>query len=196
MAMTCPPAGTPRTDDLMLATCAALYQQEVAAEEDLHRTLPFFTTALGIVIGALGFASGQMPPLPAIGDRFGMTLFCLSALPLGLAMLDAALVLSWLLRAVTRRDHQRVGPEDRLRATLEQQRAARQANGTPPDQMDALLLDDMRHVLLDSYCAVTPGNRAINRDRHLFRARASTHLVRSLMWALSATILIFILGKV
>lgn len=194
--MTNPLTGTPRTDDLMLATCTALYQQEVAAEEDLHRTLPFFTTALGIVIGALGFASAQMPPLPATGDRFGMTLFCLSALPLGLAMLDASLVLFWLLKAVARREHQRIGPEDRLRATLAQRHAARQADGTPPGQMDARLLDDMRHVLLDAYCAVTPGNRVINRDRHRFRAQASTHLVRSLMWALSATIVIFILGKV
>src|SRR5580698_7322344 len=47
------PVATPETTAFLLATFADLYRQEVAAEEDVHRTLPFFGTALGIVVAAL-----------------------------------------------------------------------------------------------------------------------------------------------
>ncbi len=42
---------TPETATLLLATFAELYRHEVGAQEDVHRTLPFFGTALGIVAG-------------------------------------------------------------------------------------------------------------------------------------------------
>ena len=37
---------TPETATLLLATFAELYRHEVGAQEDVHRTLPFFGTAL------------------------------------------------------------------------------------------------------------------------------------------------------
>jgi hypothetical protein len=43
----------PEHTALLLAIFADLYRQEIAAEEDVHRFLPFFGTAPGIVIGAL-----------------------------------------------------------------------------------------------------------------------------------------------
>ena len=185
----------PQTTEFMLATLAELYTAEVAAEEDVHRTLPFFATALGIVIGALGYAAGLMPPLPALENGRGVLAFGASALCLGMATADAGRVLYWLLRAVARRDHARIGPEDALCDRMAAARAEHEAGGTPPHLMDATLLDDMRQYLLDDYRAITPANRAINRSRHLFRANASTHLVRSLGWALAATIVIVLANK-
>ena len=53
----------------------------------------------------------------------------------------------------------------------------------------------MRQTLLDSYTTVTPINRGLNRKRTRFRALASSHLVRSLIWALAATTVIFVADK-
>ena len=191
-----PPDTTPQTTDLMLSSFAGLYRQEVAAEEDIHRTLPFFTTALGIVVGALGFAAGQVPPLPAMSNRSGIVLFAACAGLLLLSVGEAVLVLYWLLRAVARREHRRIGPEVLLRNELDKRRAAHLAAGLTPHRMDALLLHEMRQFLLQSYREVTPGNRAINRDRHLSRGNAAKHLIRALGWALIASVTIFVAGKV
>jgi len=45
-------AATPETTAYLPGMFADLYRQEIAAEEDVHRTLPFFATALRIIIGA------------------------------------------------------------------------------------------------------------------------------------------------
>ena len=50
----------PDTTALLLTAFADLYRQEVTAAEDVHRTLPFFGTALGIVVGinpSVGFTT-------------------------------------------------------------------------------------------------------------------------------------------
>lgn len=50
-----------RTAAMLLATFQDAYRQEISAEEDVHRTLPFFATALGLVIAAVNYALGQLP---------------------------------------------------------------------------------------------------------------------------------------
>jgi hypothetical protein len=67
------PDATPETTLLLLATFADLYRQEVSAEEDVHRTLPFFGTALGIVIGALAYAAGRLPKWPDVMATQGLS---------------------------------------------------------------------------------------------------------------------------
>jgi hypothetical protein len=57
------------------------------------------------------------------------------------------------------------------------------------------LLKDTRQMLLDSYTTTTPNKRDINQRRYKFRAKAASHLVRSLIWALSATPVIFVADK-
>jgi len=104
-------------------------------------------------------------------------------------------VLVWLSRAIARRDYQRIGPETALRTRFAELQAYYDTQGIVGQQQDRELVKDMRQVLLDSYTAVTPVNRSINQRRYRFRALASSHLVRSLIWALGATSVIFIADK-
>ena len=69
------------------------------------------------------------------------------------------------------------------------------AEGISGEQQDRELLKDTRQMLLDLYTSTTPINREINQRRYKFRARAASHLVRSLIWALSATTVIFVADK-
>jgi len=180
---------------LMVATFADLYRQEIAAEEDVHRTLPFFGTALGIVIGALAYAAGRLPKLADVATHRGLLAFALSAGLLGLAIIEAALVLVWLSRAIARRDYRRVGPEPAFQARLAALHAYYEQRGISAEAPNGELARDMHQALIESYAAVTPANRELNQKRTKFRALASSHLVRSLIWALGATTVIFMADK-
>jgi hypothetical protein len=189
------PSATPETNTFLLATFADLYRQEVGAEEDIHRALPFFGTALGIVIGALAYAAGRLPKWPDLATDRGLIAFVTADLLLGLAVLEAGCVLVWISLAIARRNYQRIGSETDIRARVTELQAYYDRKGIPAEQQDRELLKDTRQMLLDSYAATTPANRDINQRRYKFRARAASHLIRSLIWALSATTVIFIADK-
>lgn len=190
------PSPTAETTTLLLATFADLYRQEVGAEEDVHRTLPFFGTALGIVIGALAYAAGRLPKWPSLTTRDEQIAFSAAAAFLGLAIIEAGCVLVWVSRAIARRDYKRIGPETEIRNRLTDLHAFYEGQGINGDRRDRELAQDIRQTLLDSYTAATPANRVLNQMRYKFRARASSHLVRSLIWALVATSVIFLADKV
>jgi hypothetical protein len=190
------PAPTPETTDFLLTTFADLYRQEVAAEEDVHRTLPFFGTALGIVIAALAYAAGRLPKwcdLVAVGH--GRIAFCVSTVLIGLSITEAVFVLVFVSRAIARRAYQRIGPEPALRTRMYELRAYYEGQGVDEVTQDKEMAKDMRVVLLDSYTEVTSSNRILNQRRYRFRALASSHLVRSLIWALVATSVMFVTDK-
>ncbi len=184
---------TPETTALLLATFADLYRQEVGAEEDVHRSLPFFATALGIVIGALAYAAGRLPPWPDLVSH--RAAFLAAATLLTLAIGEAGCVLVFLSRAIARRDYQRVGPEPQFHLRLRELQGYYQRQSLTAEALDRALLDDLRQLLIESYLVSTPANRMLTRQRYAFRARASMHLVRSLIWALSATSVIFVADK-
>ena len=171
---------SPEDAALLLATFAELYRHEIGAEEDVHRALPFFGTALGIVVGALAYAAGRLPRLPDVTMPRSRVAFWLTGALLALAVVEAGCVLLFLSRATARRSYRRVGPEAVLRAKAS------------PGRDPAL---DMRRVLLDSYTEITPFNRELNQRRQKLRALASSHLIRSLIWALGATTVIFVADK-
>ncbi len=185
----------PETTVLLLATFADLYRQEVGAEEDVHRTLPFFGTALGIVIGAVAYAAGRLPRWSDLTNYGGLTAFTVATVLLGLAIVEAACVIGWISRAIARREYHRIGPETELRARVAELEAYYRSRGIGGSQRDAGLVTDIRQMLLDSYTATTPANRNLNQLRYKFRARASSHLIRSLIWALAATSVIFLGDK-
>jgi hypothetical protein len=103
--------------------------------------------------------------------------------------------LVWISLAIGRREYRRIGPE----AALRDRQAALQAyyirHGVTGSEQDSHLALDMRQALLDSYAETTQANRVVNQRRYRFRALASSHLVRSLIWALSATTVIFVTDK-
>ena len=179
----------------MLSTFADLYRQEVGAEEDVHRTLPFFGTALGIVIGAVAYAAGRLPKWTDLTTHPAVAAFAAATVLLSLAIVEAAFVLIFLSRAIARRDYRRVGPETALRTRLRELQVYYHGQGATGDLQDAEIVKDMQQVLLDSYTTVTPINRGLNQRRYRFRSLASSHLVRSLIWALGATSVIFAADK-
>lgn len=189
------PPATPQTTALPLGTFADLHRQEAAAEQDIFRTLPFFGTALGIGIAALIYAAGRLPKWPDLTTDRGLDIFAAAGVLLTLAIFEAICVPVCLSRALTRRPYQRIGPGPALRARLDELQAFYQRQGVAASRQDGELVEDMRQVLLESYVAVRPVNRAFNQRRYKLRARAAQHLIRSLIRAGGTTIVIFVSDK-
>ena len=185
----------PRTAALLLATFAEFYRQETGAEEDVHRSLPFFGTAFGIVIGALAYAAGRLPRWPDVARHEGRAAFWVAGGLLALSVLDAICVLVFLARAIKRRDYRRIGPEADLQARVAGLQDQYDAAGISGDERDRRLAGNVQQILIESYAQVTPLNRGLNRRRYRFRALASSHLIRSLNWALGATTIILVADK-
>ncbi len=191
-----PTAATPETTTFLLMTFAEFYRQEVGAEEDVHRSLPFFGTALGLVIGALAYAAGRLPKWTEVADWRSVVAFLTSAAFLLLAVAEASFVLFWLFRAITQHRYRRIGFEKALMLRLDDLRRYYDKQGLAADRQDRALATDMRQALLNSYLTVTPLNREVNQERYRLRALAASHLVRSLIWALCATTIILVADKV
>ena len=189
------PQTSPEVTALLLTTFADLYRQEVGAEEDVHRTLPFFGTALGIVIAALAYAAARLPKWPDLPAGAGSYAYYAAAFTLALAVVEAGFVLLWISFAIARRRYERIGPEATLLARVLDLQAYYFASGITGAQREMALLEDVRKMLIDSYTVTTPINRHRNQQRYKFRAWASMHLVRSLIWALGATSIIFVADK-
>jgi hypothetical protein len=189
------PSATPKTTTLMLQAFADLHRHEVGAEEDFYRTLPFFGTALGIVVGSLAYAAGRLPKWADLTNDRGVWAFVAASILLGLAISEAGCVVLWLSRAVTLRPSKRIGPESALLTRFSELRAHYSRQAGDADERDENLIENMRQVLLDSYASVTPINRAFNQRRYQLRASAASHLMRSLIWALGATTVIFVADK-
>jgi hypothetical protein len=124
-----------------------------------------------------------------------MVAFVVATTLLVLAISESGLVLVFLSRAIARRNYRRIGPEPVLRAHLNQLQAYYEGRGFTIDEQDTELVKDVRQVLLDSYTTMTPSNRGLNQLRYRLRSLASSHLVRSLIWALGATTVIFSADK-
>ena len=118
----------PKSTSVLLALFQDVYRQEVGAEEDVHRTLPFFATSLGLIIAALNYVSGQLPGWFSTlsncteGDpwiRWWTLGFCMAPEAICIAGLllsagCAAFVLFSLAIATKKQEYGRVGPESTL----------------------------------------------------------------------------------
>jgi hypothetical protein len=189
------PMPTPETTAFLLGTFADLYRQEIAAEEDVHRTLPFFGTALGIVIGSLAYAAGRLPRWTDMVTEHGRIAFCAATVLLALAIIEAGCVLYWVSRALARHDYKRITPESVFQRRLKEVQSRVRGSLGAEAGLDSATLLDMRQVLFESYLATTPVNRILNQKRIGFRSVSSSHLIRSLIWAVGATSVIFIADK-
>ncbi len=208
MSETTPPAATPEppplgdhTAPILLAMFQDFYRQEVGAEEDVHRTLPFFATALGLIVAAINYAAGQLPAWDALTKAcpqgrgrllYGPMLSCgwpalLAAALLVLAALLGIGVLALLAAATKRRAYKRVGPEAAHLARAKALQAYHQGLGLTGPALDEAVALDLREQLLNDFAQVIPLNRELTLQRYRLRARAVSWLLWSLLSALVAT---------
>lgn len=198
-----------RTGTLLLSLFQDSYRQEIGAEEDIHRTLPFFATALGLVIAAITYVAGQLPTwetlrsaCPASRERFfDMDLLAcgwprlLATVLVGLAAILGIAVIAFLAAATNRQAYLRAGPEAEHLNRAMQPQAFHLAHDLVEDVRDQAVAQDLREQLLADFARVIAINRGISLHRYRLRARAVNCLLLSLLCALTATILVVAVAK-
>lgn len=200
-----PPSLGERSGGLVLEVIQDSYRREVAAEEDVFRTLPFFATALSFLMVAVTFAARQLPGHGAFWDVCGRvrgwrSFGCAALVGLADLFLFGALVLGVLVliplhRAIRLRDYRRVGPEDAVIAMARGLSAASAASkddggaGAPTDR-DVGVAAALRERLMDATAAAVMHNRDINAARYKGRSAALDLLIWSLILALAGTIFV------
>jgi hypothetical protein len=198
-----------KTDAMLLAMFLDFYRQEVGAEEDVHRTLPFFATALGLIVAAVNYVAGQLPTLTVLrttcpgAPQSGLP-WCLSrcvwptllsaVLLVGAALQSVGVVLL-LARAAKRRNYERIGPETVHVQRVLELRGYHLSRGLASDALDAAVSRDLRHQLVEDLAVVVPHNRILTQQRYRWRALAVSWLLMGLLWALAATIVVMVSVK-
>ncbi len=210
------PASSPKqvslgaeTAGLLIATFQDIYRQEVGAEEDVHRTLPFFASALGFVIAAIEYAVGQLPRLDSLMKGVPsaarqplnhhvlarMWPVLLAAVLLAIAAALGTAVLGFLAAATRRLSYQRAGPETAQLQRAEALQAYYLQIGLVGEELDRAVSLDLQQQLLRDYAEVIPYNRALTLRRYTYRAYAIVCLLLSLLFALLATMSVLVASK-
>jgi len=158
------------------------HRHNISLRDDVFRTLPFFATALGVVIATVGAIASRLPPVDQIRASWLLTAV---AAVLGLALLLALVVLLLLGRITAPAKYDELATEAEILA------AHGSAPGSPPATSAAALRNDM----ILSYANVAPRNRARNLASSRGRALAARNLIASLILTLIATGLILAAGK-
>ena len=198
-----------RTAAMLLATFQDAYRQEISAEEDVHRTLPFFATALGLVIAAVNYALGQLPGWDVLvkscprGRGILLNhhmLACIWPVLLATACLVVSAVLGIgvladLAAATRRRGYKRIGREPDQITRAQALRDYHAALGVQGAALDDAVHLDLREQLLEDLAEAVTFNRDLTLRRYAFRARAVAFLLASLLSALVATIFVLIASK-
>jgi hypothetical protein len=191
---------------ILLSMFQDVYRQEIGAEEDVHRTLPFFATALGLIITALVFAVGHLPswaeltkscPASRGIDRW---FACRWPVLISDALLAVAIcacfgVLWYLAAATKRQGYERVGPEEALFARARELQAHHSGLGLTDTVLDNAVAASLREQLLEDYAEVISLNRSLTLQRYRLRARAVSFLLWSLFAAVAATIFLIVTAE-
>jgi hypothetical protein len=204
-----PPLGD-KSAAILLTMFQDFYRQELNSEEDVYRTLPFFATALGLIIATLNYSASQLPEwvtftkicgLPSNNAHEILKWFgcgwpaILASVLLALVIFFSIGVLWFLASATKRRNYERVGPEGAHLTRTQALHEYHHARGLADASLDNAVLADLREQLLNDYSEVVPLNRNLNLQRYRSRARAVSFLIWSLFIAVAATILIVVTSK-
>jgi hypothetical protein len=198
-----PPPLSDKSGGMLLGMFQDIYKLELAAEEDVHRTLPFFATALGLIVTALVFAVGHLPSWPALTAKCPAStaidldwFACRWSILLPDVFLAAAfccsfLVLGYLAVATERKDYGRLG-ETKLLNRAHALQALHSKLGLDGSELDSAVATSLRVELIQDYALIISLNRAFTLQRYHLRARAVSFLLGSLFAAVVVTIFLIV----
>jgi hypothetical protein len=161
-------------------TLADSYRKEIDQEENVWRTLPFFTATLTLQLAALYQLAERMPsPLTYVGAT---TLVLLSV-----TVILIFLALRNLISAVTPRDFRYVASEPDLLGYANQLIAY---EAMPVEEREEAFnaLIALKQELATQYAAAAHNNRQINKDRELKRSEAG----KLMLWSMILTVVLVI----
>ena len=161
--------------------------REEDEDENLIRSLPFFATALAVVIASLSLS---LPRLPGYNGWLGAAALVLAAC----ALLAALGAVACLTLAFWPRKHLSPASESDIVRFADAVRAynAETSPGATGQALEGALTNDIRGFLLPQLVEATEANRARNRKAKAWRGLALLGVTASLLFNLALLATIFI----
>ncbi len=166
--------------DYLERHCAEGYKREFEMDEHVHRSLPFFAATMAFEVAIVIQVGPKLPALvPAWSLGFGASVLLHLLIVLwGALMLRTAF---FLLRAVAPRDYLTAPPELSVLEWARSQRSYWQQSGAPRDQVEALVEEEARELISQSFAEALAHNRPLNAERFEARSQALTHVIFALV---------------
>lgn len=150
------------------------FKREFDQEENVVRSLPFFAAVLALLISTVGVVRDAIPHL----STSWFSVF--SWLMIGGIGISIALVLFYLWHAVRRRRFDYPMREADLVQYANGLRNFHTESGVSPEQLDGVVIADIRQTMIDQLARAAMQNRENNASRSIARGRALTTLVTGL----------------
>jgi hypothetical protein len=172
-----PPAARGEVAQYLERVISDSYKREFDQEENVWRTLPFFATSIGLLVGLATLLHSALPP------------FSFDVLPL---MLYSALILmavsiialmGFLLQAMRRRRIDIPSEETMLLEHARKLRNFYELSGTAADMIDRAVTADLRDLLVEQFARAAMSARRNNLARVAARGRAVYALGAALAFA-------------
>lgn len=150
------------------------YQREIEQEENVVRSLPFVAAALAVLVTIASFVKSYIP-------AYSTNAYTISIYVLVFSFSGAVLLVIWfLLVAVYPRHFLYLASSQELYNYVENLRDYYNQLGTPPDDAQTLIVEDVRIFMIEQYTLGSTQNQANNVARGAARSRAFTSLVLAL----------------
>ncbi len=161
------------------------FRRELDADENVARTLPFFTATLALAASLFGYVTTKMPMLGP--NTLSVSLYAL----LALGALGLAGVLWTLFEAVRAREYRLLPRETEQREWVEQLRTFFAGNGLSGQALDERVSGELRSRMVLEYAEASEHNRGNNRRKLAARAQGLTLLVAVLTIAFLMVAIMF-----
>jgi len=172
-------------DEYLEKIAAESYAREIDQEENVYRTLPFAAAVLAIIFAFMAAIRSDLPT--GLNDRFSILVWTM----LILFWVVIAVALGFLWAAIAAEPLLYLSPPSELREYMTDLRDYYTRSGTPPNQIEPQVVEDMRALVIEQYAYGVTHNQRINARRLRARSRAFLSLIAALLVALEAVVFIF-----
>ena len=175
---------------------AESFKRELDQDENVVRSLPFFTAALALAVTLLGIAGRSLLPFDATPWTFRFFMLIAAILLAGCAVWALCGVLWHLFAAVRPRSYTIPPTETELIAWENQLRTFHTASNLDGDDLERAVVTDLRDLMIKEYAKAAMAYRANNIPKLFARSQALMRLIMLLAFAFASTFIIFLEGRV
>lgn len=180
------PAIGPDTLKYMSELANDSFKRQLELDESVWRSLPFFAATFAFIAAVAGRAATDTPPLS------WSTLSLVSHAFLVLAFGSLAWALRWFVPILRKRDYEYPSSDAEVNAYAKEMNAYHAALGKEGDDLDAEVLEELRHFMIDQHGSAARTNFLLNGTRMAARSKALLFMLTSFVLAFLCEATIFI----
>lgn len=172
-------------DEFLEKVFEAAFKREFDQDDNIVRSLPFFATALGLVVAIFSQVIVRLPPPSSVAGVVFLTILAVAT--------GSFLNILWCLFQIVRaRDFKLPPNEEKLLEWSDELMAYHTKRWRSAKKAEDLAIKDVRRRVVEAYAEAAVDNRASNRHKFRYRAQGFVNLVLLIALASASVGVIFI----